>query len=160
MGPANRPYQKGGGVPVERPKSMEVSETNSIRNIARKRRTITELIRFQELGSAPLSAPHSAATTFAPPPSTRPFRTASLPTPTKPRMAPSRVPWDFAGEMSARRRVFIMRGESEGYVVECWVRSLESVCEAVVRSCVAWLGGSDECRRIERMGGRIWCSYR
>jgi len=52
-----------------------------------------------------------------------------------------------------------MRGESEGYVVECCVRSLERVCEAVVRSCVAWLGGSDECRRIERMGGRIWCSY-
>ena len=64
-------------------------------------------------GSAP-SLSHSAATTFAPPTSTSPFRMASLPIPTKPRMAPSRVPLLFPGEIRASSSVFMIRCEREG----------------------------------------------
>ncbi len=70
-------------------------------------------------------------------------------------MAPSRVPWLFPGDISANKRVFIMRGEREGYVVECCVSNVERVSDAVVLKWVALLGGNDEWRRTESMGGRI-----
>ena len=55
----------------------------------------------------------------------------------RPRIAPSLVPLLFAGEISASRSVFIIRGESEGYVVECCVRRRDNVWDADVRRWVA-----------------------
>lgn len=97
---------------------------------------------------------HSLPTTFAPPPSTRPFRIASFPTPINPRMAPSLVPLLFPGDINANNRVFIIRGDREGYVVECWVSKWESVSADVVRRCVACAWGNVEWSRVERIGGR------
>lgn len=107
--------------------------------------------------SGPESLPcvHSLPATFAPPPSTRPFLIASFPTLIKPRMAPSRVPLLFPTEMSASNKVFMIRGDKEGYVVECCVSSRESVCDADMRRWVEWLGGRVECKRVDKMEGRI-----
>ncbi len=48
-----------------------------------------------------------------------------------------------------------MRGEREGYVVECCVSNVERVSDAVVLKWVALLGGNDEWRRTESMGGEF-----
>jgi hypothetical protein len=58
----------------------------------------------------------------------------------------------------ATKRVFIIRGESEGYVVECCVNKRPSVCAAAVRRWVAWDRGRVEWRRVEMIAGSSWWS--
>ena len=50
------------------------------------------------------------------------------------------------------------RSESEGYVAPCCWRSARRISAALPRS-VGGFEGREEVRRIERRGGRIWCSY-
>lgn len=49
-----------------------------------------------------------------------------------------------------------MRGESDGYVVEWRVSSLDRTCEDLVRRDVAHWGESSELRSTDRMAGRSW----
>jgi hypothetical protein len=99
-------------------------------------------------------ATHSSAMTRAPPHSTRPFRMASLPTAISPRTAPSRVPLLLPGEISARRRVFMIRGASDGYVAECCLSTAVTMSAACTRRWRACVAGSAACRRVDSTGGR------
>ena len=51
----------------------------------------------------------------------------------------------------------MMRGAKEGYVTVCCFRRCDIICAAKVRICVECAGGSDECSRMDRTGGSIWC---
>jgi hypothetical protein len=44
--------------------------------------------------------------------------------------------------------------------MECCVRRCDIICAAKVRICVECVGGSDECSRMDKTGGRIWCGYK
>ena len=43
---------------------------------------------------------------------------------------------------------------ADRYIVECWVSRRDRVWEAGVHRCVACHGGSDECRRVDRIRGQ------
>ena len=76
----------------------------------------------------------------------------------RPLTAPSRVPRSLPGSNNDSKSVLVRRPESEGYVAPCCWRRARRISAALPRS-VGGFEGSEEVRRIDRRGGRIWCSY-
>lgn len=76
----------------------------------------------------------------------------------RPLTAPSRVPRSLPGSNNDSKSVLVRRPESDGYVAPCCWRRARRISAALPRN-VGGFEGSEEVRRIERRGGRIWCSY-
>ena len=126
-------------------------------NLCTNRRTPKRLTRTAPtIPSSP--SPYSSSSIFAPRLSMSPFLIPWSPRLLRPLTAPSRVPRSFPGSNNDSKSVLVRRSDSEGYVAPCCWRSARRISAALPRS-VGGFEGSEEVRRIERRGGRIWCSY-